>query len=397
MANISKKYRSSGEYCTSEQREIIIDLLSRIYGLFTTDMLSWLAGLFDPNTGGFYYSNSGRDNDGFLPDIESTNQVLSILERTGAISSYDDIPLLLKREITFFVCQREDRESGFYFQPGCSYDNSLTHITRLARDLAAASSLADRLSVGRAGGGSMANALSLSGQGEILSHLSSPEALLSFLGGLPLNHETTSLLASQIGLIDSAGLKDTLCDFLISRQDPKTGLFGDADDRTSVSAFHGISWIFIASDRYLPGCDKAVAHILKQLSAPTMNTVYYASSCWRSLANIAGICRADKEVYGRVISEICASAEQPLINTYKALSSSLWDDGSFSYYPGGSCHISQGVPVALPGAREGDVNATLLAVDVLNSMYQATGLENVRTPIFKSGDFAHFINKIKIV
>ena len=42
--------------------------------LFGTEVYEWLAGLYDPKTGMFYYSESARDNYGFLPDVESTGQ-----------------------------------------------------------------------------------------------------------------------------------------------------------------------------------------------------------------------------------------------------------------------------------------------------------------------------------
>ena len=60
--------------------------LKSYYTLFKTEQLYWLSDLYDPETGGFYYSNSGRDNIGFLPDLESTGQAFMMLDRAGLFS-----------------------------------------------------------------------------------------------------------------------------------------------------------------------------------------------------------------------------------------------------------------------------------------------------------------------
>ena len=57
--------------------------LANIYTLFDEELYIWLANLYDPAIGGFYYSVSGRDNEGFLPDLESTAQALGALDKSG--------------------------------------------------------------------------------------------------------------------------------------------------------------------------------------------------------------------------------------------------------------------------------------------------------------------------
>ena len=53
--------------------------------MYGTKTYEWLAGLWEPEIGGFYYSNSGRDYEGFLPDIESTCQALHQVQTLGMI------------------------------------------------------------------------------------------------------------------------------------------------------------------------------------------------------------------------------------------------------------------------------------------------------------------------
>ncbi len=394
MAKTSRK-SSLTEYCSKAKKEEIIDSLSKIYGLFTPNMLSWLAGLFDSETGGFYYSNSARDTDGFLPDIGSTKQALEILEMSGAISSYDNLPILLKREITFFVCQREDKETGLFLHPQWEYQQVQMHISRLSRDLQSAETIVNELPC-NLNSEPITNAAKKITNNKFFNYLSSKDALASFLEQLPFNYESASFLSSQISLFKSLGLDGIVCDWLVTKQNPNTGLFEDENNRTAVSSFRQVSSFFIATDRWLPNTEKAVSHILKHMTTPSMSTVYYVAACWHSLSNINYLCRNDKETLCKVLKEICESVTVPLEYTYNTLLNSKWDDGSFSYYPSGSCHLCWGMPVAVPDAKEGDVNATLLAIGTFIAMYRAMGLDAVRTPIFNSNDFAHFLNKIKI-
>jgi len=53
-------------------------------------------------------------------------------------------------------------------------------------------------------------------------------------------------------------------------------------------------------------------------------------------------------------------------------------DGGFSFGPRGSCPTSQGVPVAIPGSAESDVNATILlsggTLSHINAVFEADDL-----------------------
>ena len=58
--------------------------------------------------GGFYYSNSARDNDGYDIDIESTVQAIRFLQSTGMIHKYSNnlrlaLPAQMQKDIDFIV------------------------------------------------------------------------------------------------------------------------------------------------------------------------------------------------------------------------------------------------------------------------------------------------------
>ena len=66
-----------------------VEALSAIYGFYDEQMYLWLARLWDGDVGGFYFSNSARDNPQFLPDLESTMQALMHLDLSGLLEHYD--------------------------------------------------------------------------------------------------------------------------------------------------------------------------------------------------------------------------------------------------------------------------------------------------------------------
>ena len=101
-----------------EARKAIEDYLR----MYTDDYYVWLANLYDPGTGGFYYSNSGRDNEGFLPDVESTMQALSWLSGVGMLEKYngkliDAIPQWMQDQLVNFAKYMQSSEDGYFYHP----------------------------------------------------------------------------------------------------------------------------------------------------------------------------------------------------------------------------------------------------------------------------------------
>ena len=108
-------------------------------------LIEWVANLYDVEVGGFYYSNSGRNTEGYLPDIESTNQALSFLESSGMLSSLGgrysaNVPAWMKNEIVAFVKGLQD-ESGYFYHPQWSRELHHQNPERMGRDLSWATSM----------------------------------------------------------------------------------------------------------------------------------------------------------------------------------------------------------------------------------------------------------------
>ena len=89
----------------------IVDAYKYLYSVHSDRLLTWLGGLFDSEIGGFYYSNSARDNeyqeiDGvkhyFFPDIESTNQATNLLQNAGVIKEFSELPEWMRKKMAEF-------------------------------------------------------------------------------------------------------------------------------------------------------------------------------------------------------------------------------------------------------------------------------------------------------
>lgn len=106
-----------------------LDRVARIYGdevaravgdltsnLFTEEMYEWLAGLYDPKSGGFYYSNSARDNYGYLADVESTGQSGSVLGTFGG-SLNNVLNAEQKALLASWAQLCQSNEDGYFYHP----------------------------------------------------------------------------------------------------------------------------------------------------------------------------------------------------------------------------------------------------------------------------------------
>ena len=130
-------YDSEWAAVEAELGEAAADALKAHYSLVDERFYLWLADLYDPLLGGFYYSNAARDNLGFLPDIESTAQVLAFLDNSGMTKTLGGWEYALPGEViesvVSFTKSLQSERDGYFYHPqweGLTYTAS-----RLGRDL----------------------------------------------------------------------------------------------------------------------------------------------------------------------------------------------------------------------------------------------------------------------
>lgn len=145
----------------------IAESLRELYEtLYTDNIISWLANLYEPRAcvcdnyvngvqvclhpvdangndlcknGGFYYSNSARNTYGFLPDVESTYQALTFLEMTGMLGAFGGnygsfVDGQLRADIIAFTKGLQN-EDGYFYHPQWTIEESRNNWARVSRDL----------------------------------------------------------------------------------------------------------------------------------------------------------------------------------------------------------------------------------------------------------------------
>lgn len=96
----------------------------------------WVANLYDPERGGFYYSISARDNEPFRPDLESTNQALGIMgSGGGGFNRNTDLSEKIKADIINFVKTKQSAKDGYFYHPQWPQDKALLQTDRYGRDM----------------------------------------------------------------------------------------------------------------------------------------------------------------------------------------------------------------------------------------------------------------------
>jgi len=110
--------------------------LEEYYARFDERLYLWLADLYDPKRGGFYCTVAARDSEGYLPDIQSTAQVLAFLDNSGMTRAYGGwqyaLPERISDAIAEFAKGLQSSVDGYIYHPqweGMKYTDS-----RLGRD-----------------------------------------------------------------------------------------------------------------------------------------------------------------------------------------------------------------------------------------------------------------------
>ncbi|MBQ7387374.1 MAG: hypothetical protein IJW03_04315 [Clostridia bacterium] len=388
--------------------EDIDSAILELYKNYDRRLIEWFGGLWDGEVGGFYYSGTARDYEGFLPDCESTCQALGCLGAVCDVSEWDGgllkaLPASVLEGIGRFFSSLED-EDGYFYHPqwGKGIGSS-----RRGRDIDWITGFArangiklpyptayERLS-GSAG----------EGKAGLPSHLVSKENFIKYLDELDIEshpHNKGHALNSQHGQIKSAGLCDTLFDYvdalqekiqqrLIARGEKPNGLLGEKANYITISGLFKIGAIYNAQGRAFKYAEEMIDSGIKAiLSDEVPEVVIYVFNPWSGLtAAVQNMEMVNKSAPGTydmeaVYAKIRAAAPEMIHKTAKKLSAFKTPDGAFSFCIGKAAPYTQGVHVSL-GIHEGEVNGTVLAVNgVTRSVFQCLGVK--RPPLFSSDD-----------
>ena len=348
----------------------IAEETERLHTLWDENVYKWLASLWDGEAGGFYYSISARDNEGFYPDMESTAQALNSLESLGIMANSSDVPLAMQKKMIAFMQAKQHEDDGYFYHAQWGKDVSTS---RRARDLGHALSI-----FGRFGGKALYKTAlerikeaASSGNTEsesstVPEHLRSKAAFIEYLEGLGINEQSYSVghrIGQQVAEIKAAGLTDVCIDFLNSTQ-KSNGFWEDVLNHSSSNGMMKISCAYLSLGAPIPNVmtsfDSALGVLLSDLPFGCITEVFNPPF---SLLNFLEILEKTGE------TENLAKAKQLLLSrgadiirvAYERLIPFKKPDGSFSYCKTCSSHWSQGKPVCIKDSFESDVNANSLA------------------------------------
>ena len=401
------------------------EALKNLYGIYSNDLIEWMANLWEPYTcackteecthsslycggGAFYYSNSGRDTEGFLPDSESTRQILYFLENSGMLGSYKNIPEDMKIGIVRFLKSLQDPESGYFYHP--QWGDSISD-SRRGRDLgdctnmlvtfgyaptydapngtkgdgiladgpviepaAPVSRLTERLGMSPATAASKVVATAA----VIPEHLVDKASFESYLQGLDIRGHSYSAgndLAAQISEIKQRdavlqaegknySLVKILINFLNENQNPETGTWHWPEESDQTSDYYAnngvlkIALVYNNTGTLIPNYEKLVTGAVNTLlTTETPGAVVDIYNVWYALSVIKGNIEANggadaKAHLASFQEELLKNATTLIDATREKLCIFLKPDGSFSYTPKYSSSVSQSATVAIPQSEE---------------------------------------------
>lgn len=366
--------RGDGNVQVYTQPQEVIGALSAVDALCGREALDFMLSLYDPESGGFYYCPSARDHVQFGTNLESTNQALNFLQTGGAAgldgNIRDLIPAQAQGRLVAAVKTAQDPEDGYFYN---SWQGKQVGRAKRERDLTAAVAILKRfgakplyaLPSERLPG---AEPVALAA---VNDHLASEESFLRWLDSLNWDdpYSAGSLIAASVSTIRAAGLLEVACEYLASRQNRETGLWGEGDTYDATNAAMKIGAVYAAAMIPYPNMEKAADSVIRTVAGPDQPETI--CEVWNPLEAINYMYTA----CGYQIPEtVRAKLRDSLLDLIRVTEANMRlfrkPDGGVSYYKGFGQAETHGSPAGL-GLAEGDVDATYIGtLQIRRSLYQ---------------------------
>ncbi len=414
----------------------------------------YFAQLYDPSTGAFYYSVSARDYDGFLPDIESTSQILRYIRENGYLTGYESpmtaYPEDMQEGFISFTQSLQSAEDGYFYHPqwgtdiktqrlGRDQNNALVVLKMFGakplystgndrlegnfdEDDFEVSYKSDNAITAPLGGSAVVAVSKVIATAATDSRFESLESFMAWVNETvegKTSHTFGHAFSSSGAQINAAGYMDELLDYLDAMQaevfetqmaahlaDPEnnpepSGLWQPEKDYTSMSGCFKIVGMYNSygreiDEKYIPYMVKAAVEAINipveaHYTDYPLKQMVYIYNPWAGLGRVfINMNKYNAELYEDMIAITRVNAPDMIYNTVRKLNLFRREDGSFSYFVEGAAATTQGVSVCLGLSDEGDVNATALAFGMYRDMFETLGYEYVEP--YGNEDFDEFID-----
>ncbi len=420
--------------CSEQEAENCVKAVQNFYSIADERVYLWVANLYDPALGGFYYSNSGRDTEGFLPDIESTLQAINLLQNNGMFDDFGDtakerlqnaLPEEMQKKIAEFVSSRQSNVDGYFHHPQWEgMDSSWT--SRLNRDLNWAIQLlewfdtdplyslptvrpvsAEPLTGKLTSSSVKAVSKVILADSANMEFLESPEKFRAYLESFDWesqSYQAANIISSFTIQLHARGQEyiDVYDNFLRERQNPENGLWEAGIYYAStnglmkvVAAFNSLGIELQYPDKAFESAIIMAKHTGADEEGFPANHIVDVYNPWYVMSDILTNVEehGNHEMAQKLRATLVSEAEELIRKSMEKTSPFRKDDGSFGYNWDFSPSTSQGAPVSVPGTVEGDVNGCVMSFGVLGNLLSTFGIEKPRR--YFMTDYLMFINELE--
>ena len=416
-----------------------------------TAIAEWMANLYDPFIcacgkcdpesgelacygGAFYFSNSARDYSGFLPDAESTVQLLRWMYNNGALANYsgyaEAMPESVKNNLVKFAQSLQDPDDGYFYHPQWGKN---IQTDRKGRDLGwatgiisefgaeplyltaterlegkgSAALLTAPLGVDAATAVSAVLPMASAFEEALKSEETYMEWLIATTKGddMFINSAGAHTINASKSQIVAAGYLNITLDYLDAQQeklfkeqkaaydaDPvnnpmPTGLWQRTADYDAVWGLLKFAALYNREIKYaeygIRTCIAAIKIDAEEGMPYYMNDVY---NQWQGAANlISNAKKHNPSIVPTLYELLNADAAAMIENSINKVKKFKCDDGGFSYRMDKAPAAMYGAPTAM-GVKESDVNATSLASSMYRAIFSCLGYDDVPLCDFRDGE-----------
>lgn len=386
IPSLSGEYISLSSYDEKTQ-EAVAYMNSKINGKAITD---FYATLYDADTSCFYSSTSGKYAYGYHPNIEATAQILNFVqEAAGNISIKNHLSLEQRRKMLQYVTDMYDPTDGYFYHTDAP--KGVASTARISRDL----DWAKKYILPYCGTnfndfvkkypntGMLLMAAPQSGEMTDLERIAAFETVEEFVDFLELRWtENENAGKSPYALGDTFGgyakaarekgdeYYRAICNFVISKQNTDTGLWGEDVSYTSVSAAMKFAGFFKGADLPYQHYDKMVDSCIKVMLSD--EDVQYIVYIWNPLSAMKQAMDTFSAV-GQSIpldfrGKVIVAMPEIIYKSMEKIEKFAKPDGGFSYEKEAGSNSIIGMNTGL-GLFESDVDGTGKIRGVRSAVY----------------------------
>lgn len=358
----------------------LVDRLDKLEDVYK-DFFHWLAGQYDPMSGGFYYARSSFADRQFSPDIESTAQALNIIIRNNLLK---DMPEKMKQAMVSFFKQKQDPTTGYFFDDHLAMkkDEVMVH-----RALNYCTSALQYL------GSEPLYALPLEAMAAP-DYIKSPETYLGKWKSIDLRNSwrgcdllaTSCVYIGQMEENERIPFLQEAVSFLESIQDPETGLWGEGSLYVRISGTFKLHTFYSSFQIPMPKTDRIYQSILHCLRTEEAGDMCYIRNPidLLSYANLQIPHDEIKEIIDITIENM-RKLKRPDGGFSREIETSP-PAPNVAQIKAGEVYPDMPEPVVLSkGLYEGDMNASTQTTLIRQQLYKMVGIPIV--PLKESEDF----------